>query len=155
MSTNTVPRYLRCKAPPDWKPGRAWRSRWDAHREWIDARIAEGDANASYLYRQLTATRGFHGSYSSVQRYVRKRLGLAGKTRKRVNAARPFDPPPPSPTQLSFDWVRRPEDRKPNEQTRVDTIRTASEELAAALGLADEFADLLRKRSRGTLATGY
>ena len=151
MSTNTVPRYLQCKAPPDWKPGRGWRSRWDQHREWIDARIAEGDTNASRLYRQLTAN-GFRGSYNSVQRYVRKRLGAIGRKRIRVNAARPSDPPPPSARQLSFEWVRRPEDRKPNEQRRVDTIRAASEELAAGLGLADEFADLLRKRSCGTLS---
>jgi hypothetical protein len=33
MSFHTVQRYLRCKECPDWKPGRAWRSRWDAHRE--------------------------------------------------------------------------------------------------------------------------
>jgi transposase len=150
MSTNTVPRYLRCKAPPDWKPGRGWRSRWDKHREWLDARIAEGDTNASRLYRQLTAS-GFRGSYSSVQRYVRKRLGVTGKKRERVNAARPSDPPPPSPRQLSFEWVRRPEDRKPNEQRRIDAIRASSDELAAGFGLADEFAEMLRKRSRGTL----
>jgi len=151
MSRNAVRHYLRCKAPPDWKPGRAWRSRWDKHREWIDARIAEGDTNASYLYRQLTA-RGFYGSYSSVQRYVRRRLGAAGRKRERVNAAKPSDPPFPSPRKLSFEWVRRPEDRKPNEQRRIDAIRAGSNELATALGLADEFADLLRKRSSGTLS---
>jgi transposase len=150
MSSHTVARYLRCKALPDWKPGRAWRSRWDEHREWIDARIAEGDTNASQLYRQLTA-RGFHGSYNSVQRYVRRRLGATGRTRERVNAAGPSDPPPPSPRQLSFEWVRRPEDRKPNEQRRIDAIRASSDELASGFGLADEFAELLRKRSRGTL----
>ena len=151
MSSNTVPHYLRCEAPPDWKPGRAWRSRWDRHREWIDARIAEGNTNASDVYRQLTA-RGFYGSYSSVQRYVRRRLGAAGRKRERVNAARPSDPPPPSPRQLSFEWVRRPEDRKPSEQRRIDAIRAGSDELATALGLADEFADMLRKRSCGTLS---
>jgi transposase len=151
MSRNAVRHYLRCDEPPDWKPGRAWRSRWDEHREWIDARFAEGDTNASFLYRQLTA-RGFHGSYSSVQRYVRRRLGAAGKKRERVNATRPSAPPAPSPRQLSFEWVRRPEDRKPNEQRRIDAIRTGSDELATAFGLADEFADLLRKRSSGTLS---
>ena len=81
MSRNAVRHYLRCKECPDWKPGRAWRSRWDAHREWIDARIAEGCTNAADLHRQLAA-RDFRGSYNSVQRYVRKRLGLAGKKRE-------------------------------------------------------------------------
>jgi transposase len=151
MSFNAVRRYLRCKECPDWKPGRAWRSRWDAHREWIDARIAEGCTNAAELHRQLV-TRDFRGSYNSVQRYVRKRLGVAGRKRERARAARPSAPPPPSPRQLSFEWVRRPEDRKPNEQRRIEAIRASSDELATALGLADEFADLLRKRSSKTLS---
>ena len=151
MSRNAVRHYLRCKECPDWKPGRAWRSRWDAHREWIDARIAEGCTNAADLHRQLVL-RGFRGSYCSVQRYVRKRLGVAGKKRERAGAARPSAPPPPSPRQLSFEWVRRPEDRKPNEQRRIDAIRASSDELATALGLADEFADLIRKRSFETLS---
>jgi transposase len=146
MSRNVVRHYLQSKEPPDWRPGRAWRSRWDEHREWIDARLAEGYTSAAGLHRQLTA-KGFRGSYCSVQRYVRRRLGLAGKKRERANAARPSDPPRPSPRQLSFEWVRRPEDRKPNEQRRIDAIRAGSDQLAAALGLADQFADLLRRRS--------
>jgi hypothetical protein len=87
-----------------------------------------------------------------VQRYVRKWLGLAGKKRVRAGAARPYAPPPPSPRQLSFGWVRRPEDRRPNEQRRINAIRASSDELATALGLADEFADLIRKRSFETLS---
>jgi transposase len=151
MSRNVVRHYLECNEPPDWKPGRGWRSRWDAHREWIDARVAEGCTNAADLHRQLVL-RGFRGSYCSVQRYVRMRLGLAGKNRQRAGAAKPSAPPSPSPRQLSFEWVRRPEDRKPNEQRRIDAIRTSSNELATALGLADEFADLIRKRSFETLS---
>jgi transposase len=151
MSRNAVRRYLRSKECPDWNPGRAWNSRWDAHREWIDARIAEGCTNAADLHRQLVL-RDFRGSYCSVQRYVRKRLGAAGKKRERAGAARPSAPPAPSPRQLSFEWVRRPEDRKPDEQRRIDAIRASSDELATALSLADEFADLLRRRSSVTLS---
>ena len=151
MSRNVVRRYLRCQECPDWNPGRTWTSRWDAHREWIDARIAEGCTNAADLHRQLVG-RDFGGSYVSVQRYVRMRLGMAGKKRERVGAARPSAPPAPSPRQLSFEWVRRPENRKPDEQRRIDAIRAASDELATALSLADEFANLLRKRSSGTLS---
>jgi transposase len=151
MSRHTVQRYLRCKECPDWKPGRTWRSRWDAHREWIDARIAEGCTNAADLHRQLML-RGFRGSYCSVQRYVRQRLGAAGKNRERAGAGRPSAPPVPSSRQLSFEWVRRPEDRKPDEQRRIDAIRAGSDELATALSLAGEFADLLRRRSSVTLS---
>ena len=63
----------------------------------------------------------------------------------------PRPPLPPSARQLSFVWARRPENRKPPEQAWLDVVRARSAELAAALALADEFADLIRKRSPGTL----
>jgi hypothetical protein len=103
MSRNAVRHYPRCKECPDWRPGGAWRSRWDAHREWIDARIAEGCTNAADLHRQLML-RDFRGSCCSMQRHVRKRLGVAGKNRERAGAARPSAPPAPSPRQLPFEW---------------------------------------------------
>jgi transposase len=88
----------------------------------------------------------------SVRRYVTKRLGAVGKKRERINAAQAPVVPPPSAKQLSFEWVRRPEVRKAAEQARLEAIRAGSEELAAALDLADEFARLIRKRSTGTLS---
>jgi hypothetical protein len=74
MSRNAVRHYLRCKAFRTGSP--AGHGDLDGMHigNGSTLAIAEGDTNASYLYRQLTA-RGFHGSYSSVQRYVRKRLG--------------------------------------------------------------------------------
>src|SRR5262249_10256460 len=78
-----------------WIPGRPRRSQVDVHREWIDARRAEGLTNVVELHRQLTE-RGFKGSYGSVWRYVSKRLGAAGKKHERLNAASPPVPPPPS-----------------------------------------------------------
>jgi Transposase/zinc-finger of transposase IS204/IS1001/IS1096/IS1165 len=147
MSRDAVRRYLRCETCPDWNPGRARRSRLDAHREWIDTRLAEGGTNAVALHRQLTG-RGYRGSYGSVRRYVTKRLGVAGKKRERINAAKLPVPPPPSAKQLPFEWVRRREDRKPAEQARLDALRAGSDELAAALDLADEFAELVRNGER-------
>jgi transposase len=151
MSRKTVRRYLRRQSCPDWMPGRPRRSQVDAHREWIDARLAEGLTNVVELHRQLTE-RGFQGSYGSVWRYVSKRLIAAGKKPERGNTASPPVAPPPSAKQLSFEWVRRPEKRKPAEQARLDTVRAGSDELKTALDLADEFAELIRKRSRGTLS---
>jgi transposase/predicted transcriptional regulator len=151
MSRKTVGRYLRRQSCPDWSPGRPRRSTVDAHREWIDARLAEGLTNVVELHRQLTE-RGFQGSYGSVWRYVSKRLSAAGKKPERGNTASPSVPPPPSAKQLSFEWVRRPEKRKPAEQARLDAIRARSDELKTALDLGDEFAELIRKRSQGTLS---
>jgi transposase len=150
MSRKSVRRYLRRERCPDWRPGRATRSGMDVHREWIDARIAEGRINASELHREL-ASRGVRLSYPTVRRFLAKRLGRSGKTRPRVNAAKPKPAPPPSPKQLSFDWVRRPEKRTVEAQGRLDAIRAASPDLTAALDLADEFTALIRKRSTGTL----
>jgi transposase len=150
MSRKSVRRYLRRQRCPDWRPGRATRSGMDAHREWIDARIAEGRINASELHRELVSN-GVRLSYATVRRYVTKRLGRAGKARPRVNAAKPKPAPPPSPKQLSFDWVRRPEKRTVEAQSRLDKIRGASPDLTAALDLAGDFAALIRKRTTGTL----
>jgi transposase len=156
MSRMAVRRYLRRERCPDWSPGRATRSRMDAHREWIDARIAEGRNNASELHREL-ASRGVRLSYAKVRRYLTKRLGRAGKTRPRVDTARPKPnpkpkpTPPPSPKQLSFDWIRRPENRTAEAGVRLDKLRAARPDLTIALDLADEFTALIRKRSTGTL----
>jgi transposase len=150
MTRKAVRGYLRRERCPDWRPGRATRSGMDAHREWIDARIAEGRINASELHRELTA-KGVRISSGTVRRYLTKRLGRVGKTRPRVNAAKPKPAPPPSPKQLSFDWVRRPEKRTVEAQARLDAIRMASPDLTIALDLADEFAVLIRQRSTGTL----
>jgi transposase len=146
LSRCTVRRYMRIDACPDWGPGRRRSSRLDEHRDWIDARLAEGNENAVDLHRRL-AERGYRGSYGSVRRYVTKRMGAAGKTRARVNAAKPPTPPPPSPKRLSFEWVRRVEDREPEQQARLDAIRGRIAEVASGLDLADEFARSIRKRA--------
>jgi transposase len=150
MSRNVVRRFLRCERCPDRSRRRAKRSRMDAHREWIDARVSEGRINVSELHRELAAN-GFRISYAAVRRYLTKRLGRVGKARPRVNAAEPKPIRPPSPRQLSFDWVRRPEKRSVEAQGRLDIIRAASPDLTTALDMADEFKALIRKQSSGTL----
>jgi transposase len=151
LSRRSVFRYLQREMCPAWGLGGARRSQLDGHREWIDARLAEGFLNVADMHRQL-AERGFKGSYGSLYAFVTKRLGATGKKRERLNAAVPPVPRPPSARQLSFEWARRPEKRKPPEQARLDAIRACSVELAAALNLADGFADLIRKQSSTTLA---
>jgi hypothetical protein len=151
LSRRSVFRYLGRATCPAWHLRGSSRSRLDGYRGWIDARIAEGFVNVADLHRQLSE-RGFKGPYGCVYAFVTKRLGAAGKKRERRNAAVPPAPRPPSARRLSFEWVRRPEKRKPSEQARLDAIRAYSEELTAALDLADGFADLIRKQSSTTLA---
>ena len=66
LSRCTVRRYLRSGTCPDWGPGRRRSSRLDEHRDWIDARLAEGNENAKDLLRRL-GDRGYRGSYGSVR----------------------------------------------------------------------------------------
>jgi transposase len=150
LSRRSVFRYLRRETCPAWGLGGSRRSQLDGYRKWIDSRLDEGFTNVAELHRRLTEG-GFQGSYGSVYEFVTKRLGAAGKRRERLNAAKPPVPAPPSARQLSFEWVRRAEKRKLAEQARLDAIRARSDELAAALDLADGFADLIRKRSSETL----
>jgi hypothetical protein len=100
------------------------------------------------LHRELAA-RGVRLSYATVRRSLTKRLGRAGQTRRRVNAAKPKPTPPPSPKQLSFDWIRRPERRTAEAEVRLDKVRAASPDLTIALDLADEFTALIRQQSTG------
>jgi transposase len=151
LSRRSVFRYLRRETCPAWHLRGSRRSRLDGYREWIDARIAEGFLNVAALHRQLTE-RGFRGSYGSVYAFVTKRLGAAGKKRDRRNAADTPVPVPPSARQLSFEWARRAEKRKPPERARLDALRALSDEMTAALDLADAFAGLIRKQSTGTLS---
>lgn len=89
MSRNSVRRYLRCQRCPSLDTvRRRRRSRLDGHREWIDARIAEGRINATELRHEL-ASHGVICSYQAVRRYLNNRLGRAHKRRPRINATMP------------------------------------------------------------------
>jgi transposase len=151
MTRKSVRRFLGHEKCPELAPRRRKRSVMDAHREWIDSRIAEGRINAAELHRELLAARGVRLSYATFRRSLTNRLVRAGKTRPRANAAKPTPNRPPSPRQLSFDWVRRPEKRTVEAQARLDKVRAASPDLTTALDLADEFKSLIRKQSSGTL----
>jgi transposase len=53
---------------------------------------------------------------------------------------------------LSFEFIRRPEDRKAEEQARLAKLLGCEGELREGLELAGEFADLVRRRSQRSLA---
>jgi transposase len=151
MSVKTVRRYAQGAGCPDWKPGRQRPTRVDAYADQIDRRIAAGCRNAAEIYRELAA-QGCGASACAVRRFFNRRLAAAGQTRERANAAAPAAPAPPSPRKLSFDLIRRPEKRKPEEQQRLDRIRAVGAEVAEAIQLADEFVAMVRERSGTKLA---
>jgi transposase len=104
------------------------------------------------LYRELVGL-GFGGSYDAVRRYLARRLGSTGRPGPRIG---PLSPPavaaPPSARKLSFAFIRRPEDREADEQTRVDKLFGCGADLTEGLVLAGEFAAMVRKRSRQSLS---
>lgn len=70
MNYQTVQRYVRSDACPDWQPGRLRPSRLDRYDGYIRRRLAEGCGNARQILRELQAT-GYRGGRTMVQQRVR------------------------------------------------------------------------------------
>ncbi len=145
LSRGAVRRYLRDGHCPDWKPGQPRPTQLDGFRDFIDQRIQEGCRNATDLHRELSE-RGCRTSYCAVRRFFNRRLAAAGQKRERANAARPAPPKPPSAKALSFTFLHRAEDRKADEQARLEALRGVDAELGVALDLASTFAAMARKQ---------
>ena len=152
LSKGCVIRYLRADRCPDWNPGREVPTQLGPFAGHIGAWVERGGRNAAELYRELVGL-GFEGSYDAVRRYLARRLGSTGRPGPRVGPLpAPPVPAPPSARKLSFEFIRRPEDREAEEQTRLDKLRGCEATLREGLDLAGEFAEMVRKRSRLSLA---
>ena len=104
------------------------------------------------MFRELQG-QGCAASYDAVRRFVNRRLGSTGRPGPRTGPAVVPPPPVPSARQLSFEFIRRPEKRKADEQARVDKLRAGEGTLPEGLHLAGEFADLVRRQSAMPLTT--
>jgi transposase len=152
LSVKCVIRYLRTDRCPDWNPGRQTPTQLDPFAGSIDAWIASGGHNAADLYRELKA-QGCRASYDAVRRYLARRLGSVGRPGPRVGPlSAPVVPAQPSARKLSFEFIRRPEDRKAEEQSRLDQLRACEATVGEGLELAGEFAEMVRRRSELSLA---
>ncbi len=136
------------KGGPDWNPERRPPTQRDAFAALRDDWIGRGGHNAAELHRHLAA-RSCRASYDAVRRFVARRLGSTGRPGRRTDPRKPpARPSPPSARQLSFDFIHRPEDRDGEEQKRLDRLRSGDAALREGLGLAAEFAALVRKAGR-------
>jgi transposase len=151
LSNGCVIRYLRRERCPDWNPGRPRPTQLDAHAARVEEWLARGGRNAAELYRDLRAE-GCRAGYDSVRRYVGRRLGSTGRPGPRTGDIKPEPPEPPSARKLSFEFIRRAEDREAAEQARLDKLRDADAGLRAALDLAAEFAAMVRQQVAAPLA---
>jgi transposase len=152
LSKACVFRYLRADRCPDWNRGRQTPTQLDPFAGSIDAWIERGGQNAAELYRGLTG-QGCRASYDAVRRYLARRLGSTGRPGPRVGVRKPpAAPAPPSARKLSFEFIRRAEEREAAEQARLDKLRDADAGLREALDLAAEFAGMVRKQVAVPLA---
>jgi hypothetical protein len=152
LSTKSVIRYLRSNRCPDWKTGREVPTCLDSFAAQVGGWIEGGGRNAADLYRELVGL-GFRGSYDAVRRHLARRLGSTGRPGPRVGALTPPAAPAlPSARKLSYDFIRRPEEREIEEQARLDKLRGCGPALREALDLAGELAEMFRRRGRTALA---
>jgi hypothetical protein len=151
LNVKAVRRYLRERRCPDWRPGRQPPTRLDAFASFIDAWVTRGGRNAADLYREL-ASQGSQTGYDAVRRFLRRRLGSTGRPGPRTGVAVPPAPAPPSSRQLSFEFIRRREDREAEQQGRLDLLCASVPRVKEGATLAAEFAEMVRKESELPLA---
>jgi transposase len=119
------------------------------HQQW-----AAGCRNATHGWRTLRA-QGFPGSYAVVYRYVTALRG--GQPARSSDAARPAAAPRATPLpsltarQLSYLFVRRPEQRTPDEQAHVAQIQQHDPTIAQIATLTEAFAQMVRQRTPSAL----
>jgi transposase len=152
LSAKSVIRYLRSSRCPDWKTGREVPTQLDRFADHIAGWVGRGGRNAAALYRELVGL-GYHGSYDAVRRYLARRVGSTGRPGPRVGVLTlPAAPAPPSARKLSFELIRRPEERETEEQARLDKLHGSEPALREDLDLAGEFVEMVRRRGRLSLA---
>jgi transposase len=151
LNVKAVRRYLRERRCPDWNPGRQPPTQVDAFAPFIDAWVARGGRNAAALYRELRS-RGNRVGYDAVRRCLRRRLGSAGRPGPRPEVTVRPAPAPPSARQLSFEFIRRPENREEEQQARLDLLCANIPRVHEGVTLATEFAEMVRKESELPLA---
>jgi transposase len=152
LSRKVVRRYCREDRCPDWKGKRRPYSTLHAYAAEVEQWIEAGGRNAAELYRELKG-RGCAVSYDAVRRFVKRRLGSTGRPGPRTGPVVVRPPPLPSARQLSFEFIRRPERREVDEQTRMDKLRACDAVLQEGLDLAGEFAEMVRKQADVPLTT--
>jgi transposase len=149
LSIKAVLRYLREDKCPDWDPGRQLPSQLDAQASFIDQWIADGSRKSADLFR-LLRQQGCQASYDAVRRYLNRKVGSTGQPGPRAGPTKPPAPPPPSARKLSFQFIARPKDPKPTDESRnkpsiLDRLREHVPVLKTGLDLAAELAGMLRK----------
>jgi transposase len=152
IGRTTTYRHLKSEVLPErQRRSDAGRSSVDPWGEWVIERWNSGHRNGKQMLRELRAM-GFDGNYATVLRYLNRLRDAQGDAAPRRPRARPGPPLVAAPkrvlTPRTAAWtvLRRPERRSAEDRTLLAALREGSPVLDAAVGLAEEFAALVRGR---------
>jgi transposase len=150
IGKNTVFRYLRMETLPERKR-RADRGRslLTPSHAYLLARWTAGHRDAVRLFRELQR-RGYPGSYPTVARYaqrLRQAQGQAPRPRQTLPAV--AEPAARHLTARRATWLvlRRPERLDKDEAAQLAQLQARHPEVAAAIAVAQDFAQLVRERT--------
>jgi transposase len=152
IGKSTVFRYLRASTFPERK-GRSDRGRsvLDPYKPYLLSRWNEGCREALQLFGEIK-TQGYRGSYVTVARYaqrLRQAQGLSPRQRlvpKPVLAVSELETPLLTPRRATWLVLTRPDKRKEADEQVLTDLQGQHWELADAVTLARDFADLVRER---------
>jgi transposase len=153
MGRSTVFRYLHAPTFPERK-GRSDRGRslLTPYKAYLLRRWNEGCHEALQLFSEIKG-HGYPGSYVTVARYaqrLREAQGLALRQRRSEQplpaVAEPIHPPL-TVRQAAWLVLRRPERRAPHDESVLVRLHAQHAEVAEAIELAQDFAQLVRKRT--------
>jgi transposase len=152
IGKNTVFRYLRTKTLPARKRRiDRGRSLLTPYIPYLIERWNGGCHDALQLFREIQP-RGYPGSYPTVARYaqrLRQAQGEAPRPRRRRHPLPLVTAVPHralTPRRATWLVLRRPERRTLEEQERLTQLTAQDAQLANAIALAQDFAQLVRQR---------
>jgi transposase len=157
IGKNTVFRYLRTPTFPERKPrSDRGRSLLTPYIPYLLERWNAGCRDALRLFRALQQ-RGYAGSYVTVARYAQRMRQAQSQTPRQRRPRHPLPlvtaPPHRALTPRRATWLvlRRPEQRTPEEEHLLAQLTAQDAELADAITLAQDFAQLVRQRQPAQL----
>ncbi len=159
LSHHTVKRYLQATAFPERAPRAAHHADLlDPYKPYLRRRWSEGCRNGLQLFREIQE-QGYTSSRANVARFVthlRRDDPTPPSSPRHPRPHRAVAPRvrPPTPRALVALILRRPDDLTATQQTILERVRHADDELARADALGHGFMRLLRER-RGAELDGW
>lgn len=146
MARATITRYVGAGAFPEIAQRVKTPSQLDPYRAYIEQRWQAGCQNGRQLYRELRAS-GYRGSYARLSSF------LYPLRTEQPRAAPAPSRPRRSARRVACLFIRATDDVEEKDQALVQRLTATSAECAAAYGLAQRFATMVRERSGSQLGS--